>query len=498
MTNLNHWKQKIQERRKKTPFSEYLKEIGSWYPLVLSKDGNKLSRYPITERVWKLSDTDEYEEMREWFVDSWLDYDESISFLENYGKLFRQIPHPRMLARNSENCDYVDDVISSKDSYLSFMIITDCSNNLYSLIVKENCHNIINSINILNNCSNIFMSNAVMNSHNIFYSSNIINSSDVWFSSNLMACTHCIFCDWLEWKKYHIENKEYSKEEYKIKKEEILKDKNNFIEYRNKVGKKLTNFGSTEVTGNSILESTNVENGNYLYRVHGGRNLIMVAGSEWDRNIYDAIFAGSLAADDMYGVMICGINTSDIYCSYSIIDNSSNVFYSYALDTCSYCIGCIWLKNKSYCILNKQYTKEQWEILANKIFASMEDDGTLWDFFSPDINPFYFNDTFAWLIGNHKKEEIEKEGYLWREDTIKVDVNESWDIISTDDLDEFEISENNTWNIKPEILKKVIQDNQWNYYRIVKPEYDFLMKHWLPLPRDHWFDRIKSNFWITK
>jgi len=399
MSNLNHWKQRIQEKRKKTPFSEYLKEIGSWYPLVLSKDGNKLSRYPITDRVWSLSDTHEYEEMREWFIESGLAYDESISFLDNYKKLFLQIPHPRMLARNSENCDYVDDVINSKDSYLSFMIITDCSNNLYSLIVKENCHDIVNSINVLNNCSHVFMSNAVMNSYNIFYSSNIINSSDVWFSSNLMACT---------------------------------------------------------------------------------------------------IFAGSYTADDMYGVMICGINTSDIYCSYAVVDNCSNVFYSYALETCSYCIWCIGLKNKSYCILNKQYTKDQWEVLANEIFSSMESDNTLWDFFSPELNPFYFNDTFAGLLWNYDKQEIEKHWYLWREDSIKVDVNESWDIIPTNDLDDFESLENNTWSMDKEILKKVIQDDAWNYYRIVKPEYDFLMKHWLPLPRKHWFDRIKNNFWITK
>ncbi len=498
MAHLNHWKQKIQERRKKTPFLEYLKEIGSWYPLVLSKDGNKLSRYPITDRVWKLSDTVEYEEMREWFVASWLVYDENISFLDNYKKLWLQIPHPRMLQRNSENCDYVDDVISSKDSYLSFMIITDCSNNLYSLIVKENCHDVLNSINVLNNCSNIFMSNAVMNSYNVFYSSNIINSSDIWFSSNMMACTHCIFCDGLEWKKYHIENKEYSKEEYEIKKQDILKDKDKFIEYRNWVSKKLTNFWSTDAIGNSILESTNVENGSYLYRVHGGRNLIMVGWSEWDKNIYDAIFAGSYTADDMYGVMISGINTSDIYCSYAIIDNCSHVFYSYALDTCSYCIWCIGLKNKSYCILNKQYTKEEWQVLANKIFESMDHDGTLGEFFSPELNPFHFNDTFAWLIGNFKKEEIKKEWYLWREDTIKIDVNESWDVISISDLDQFETFQDNIWKINPEVLKKVIRDDNWNYYRIVKPEYDFLMKHWLPLPRDHWSTRIKSNFWITK
>ncbi len=48
--------------------------------------------------------------------------------------------------------------------------------------------------------------------------------------------------------------------------------------------------------------------------------------------------------------------------------------------------------------------------------------------------------------------------------------------------------------IDPEILKKVIQDKEGNYYKIVKMEYDFLMKHRLPLPKLHWLDRIKLGF----
>jgi hypothetical protein len=39
------------------------------------------------------------------------------------------------------------------------------------------------------------------------------------------------------------------------------------------------------------------------------------------------------------------------------------------------------LKNKSFCILNKQYSKEEWYELADKIFAFMEKDGILGGFF---------------------------------------------------------------------------------------------------------------------
>ena len=95
------------------------------------------------------------------------------------------------------------------------------------------------------------------------------------------------------------------------------------------------------------------------------------------------------------------------------------------LQDCSFCLGCIGLKNKSYCILNKQYTKEEWEEKACEIFASMEADGTLGEFFPASMNPFYFNDTLAYLIDDSfTKEEVEKEGYLWRDEPIKVDIPE--------------------------------------------------------------------------
>ncbi len=198
---------------------------------------------------------------------------------------------------------------------------------------------------------------------------------------------------------------------------------------------------------------------------------------------------------------------------------------------CHYCLGCIWLKNKSYCILNKQYTKEEWEILAEKIFAAMEKDGTLGAFFPASMNPFYFNDTLAYLIDDSfTKEEVEAEGYLWRDEPIRADIPEGMRIIKNTELDEFQgfrlsplskegaewneagdlapettgknpqslrdssFAKEPTWYIDPEIMNVVISDEQWNYYRIVQMEYDFLMKHALPLPTMHWLDRMKMGF----
>jgi hypothetical protein len=166
------------------------------------------------------------------------------------------------------------------------------------------------------------------------------------------------------------------------------------------------------------------------------------------------------------------------------------------MESCSYCLGCIGLKNKSFCILNKQYTTEERYELANKIFWQMEKDWTLWQFFPASMNPFYFNDTAAYLIDDtFTKEEVTKAWYLRRDDEIKVDVPSGAEVIETKDLNNYQWY-NSNWErtINPEILKKVIKDEKWNYYRIVKMEYDFLMKHALPLPELHRLDRIKLGF----
>jgi len=72
--------------------------------------------------------------------------------------------------------------------------------------------------------------------------------------------------------------------------------------------------------------------------------------------------------------------------------------------------------------------------------------------------PFYFNDTAAYLIeDDFSKEEVSAEGYLWREEKVKVDVPDSITIVQSRDLDKYEETEG---KIDPSILKAVICDEK--------------------------------------
>jgi hypothetical protein len=77
---------------------------------------------------------------------------------------------------------------------------------------------------------------------------------------------------------------------------------------------------------------------------------------------------------------------------------------------CSNLFGCSGLKSASYCILNKQYTKAEYEILVPKIIEHMmkisspSDEGDAhraggvmeWgEFFPSSMSPFGYNETVA-------------------------------------------------------------------------------------------------------
>ena len=169
------------------------------------------------------------------------------------------------------------------------------------------------------------------------------------------------------------------------------------------------------------------------------------------------------------------------------------------MESCSFCFNCIGLKNKQFYLFNKQYNKEEQYEKIDKICYQMDEDRTIDDFFPTTMNPFYFNDTAAYLIDpSFIKEEVTAAWYIWRDEAIKVDIPVDAEIIQSTELDQFE-SYDSEWNrtISADILKKVIQDEKGNSYHIIPMEYKFLMKHGLPLPRQHWLERMKQNFRIA-
>lgn len=497
MKDIKYWENIIKERRKKTPFRKFVKEIASWSPLImLYRRDNLISRFPDSPRIHHVVNKDDYEALRENFTNHGLDYGVDMPFQEQFQKLFQSIDFSNTISfGKNENTEYADIIIGSKDVYLSGVVVTSCEYILYSSNIKEGSRWIINSSVVMDHSENIYMSSVVMKGYNIFYSRFINNCNNIWFSTNLIGCSECFGCNWLQNQSYCINNKNYSKEDYFKYKNELLKKKSEYMTWYNTTLQILwDNIASKNITGHSIINSWNIENGYFIYNSEDGRNVILGGTLGTNQYIFDACWYGSPYGNHFYGVASAG--WWDNYYLSCHISECSNIYYSYFLISCTFCLGCVGLKNKSFCILNKQYTKEEWYILADKIFSQMNQNGTLGDFFPGNMNPFYFNDTMAYLIDDSfSKEEVEKDGYMWRDDVIRIDIPEWSEIVRSNELDTYQwYVRDGNWQINPDIMTKVIVDKKRNYYKIVPMEYEFLMKHALPLPEIHWLERIKTGF----
>jgi hypothetical protein len=98
------------------------------------------------------------------------------------------------------------------------------------------------------NSAEVMNSIGVSESYKVFYSKNITNSSDVYFSTNLIGCHDCIACDGLENANHMINNKKYNPEEYLLKRDEILRKKEDFLKIWNHIHRRpVTNFASTNI-----------------------------------------------------------------------------------------------------------------------------------------------------------------------------------------------------------------------------------------------------------
>jgi hypothetical protein len=119
-----------------------------------------------------------------------------------------------------------------------------------------------------------------------------------------------------------------------------------------------------------------------------------------------------------------GNGISNIRCGWGVWNNSKNVSYCITSPGVSDVFGCVGLKKKQYCILNKQYTKEEYNALIPKIVQHMNDmpyvdkKGSIYkygEFFPIELSPFGYNETTANEYFPLTKEEVAQNGYNWRE-----------------------------------------------------------------------------------
>jgi len=419
-------------------------------------------------------------ESKEWYSDDWdattyaRDFDFSRPFFEQLKDLHDVVPRMALSDNKSVDCEYSNMTLGSSRCYLVFGCVEDeeCDYGHIVWFSKNSLDNLY-----LFKCEFCYECIDCLNCNQLFYSQECESCADSVGLFDCRGCTNCIGCVGLRSKSYCIFNQQVSKEDYKKFLEDHPLSNSETIAYIQSMVTELQKqvpkpefFGShnVDVSGNHVYNAHNVH---HSFDVKSGENSKYGYTTNKFIDSYDIGFSPS--AEKSYESMT--IYGSDIIGSQIIVDCA---FLSYC-DSCyssQNLFGCMGLRQKSYCILNKQYTKEEYEALVPQIIEHMKETGEWGQFFPMWLSPFAYNEAIVNEYTPKTREEVLNAGLRWKDDIPSTIGQET---INHDALPKDPHSYDPTY-LMGQILKCDSCDKN---YRLIEREITFYKRYGLPLPR---------------
>jgi len=427
--------------------------------------------------------------------DRWdpISYGVEVDFTKPFFKQFQElqfkVPRLYSFVFNNTNSEYVNGAAFNKNCYLVFVsdYNEDCSYS-YGLMRSKNTFDCFN-------CSECELCYECINCTKCYQASFSEDCSDcqnIAFSKNLANCQDCVGCVNLRNKKYHIFNEPYSKEEYLEKLKELKLNTREGIQAAQEklaeispryISKYIHGLQNKDVSGDYISNSKASQE---CYDADSLEDCKHINHGDHAKNCQDAYV---IVENSQYSYeVVSAIALNNVKAGYCVW-NGFDISYSDTCENCNNLFGCVGLRKKQYCILNKQYSKEEYEALLPKIIQHLKDvpysglQGKIYgfgEFFPAELCPFAYNETVAQDIFPLSKSEAEGKGYRWLESEArdyKVTL-ESASIPKT-------IAETDE-----SILKEVIackhggscNDGCASAFRIAPSELQFYQRTHLPLP----------------
>ncbi len=455
----------------------YRKKVASPSTSSGSASGEVFSTYPEHSPI-------KIYEHGYWWSDAWdpmqfgRDYDPKRSFFDQMKELMHVMPRSSREIKSLTNSDYSDNSNNVKNGYLCF----DASN----------CDDIMYCI-ALNHCKNsldVYQANGLELSYEIlqcghmyqsFFCHDSGNCRNVWLSRDCIDCEDCFGCANLRHKKYYIFNEPYTKGEYEKKIKEFnlgsYASLSKLKEQARKVWveqpyKFMHGMQNENVTGDYIEHCKNVHRGfqiddssdvRYSQRIVNDSKFIVDVTNWGDNSEY------------VYEGVVCGENNRNIkFCAYCWPANT-DIEYCMSCHSSSNLFGCIGMRKKEYCILNKQYTREEYFAKIQSIKIQMTKDGEYGEFFPASMSPLAYNETVALDYFQRTKEQALAEGFAWR-DPEKREHKITMEAIDIPD---------HIWDVSLDITKAIIGCSTCKRaYRILDREFEFYQRFGLPIPRE--------------
>lgn len=432
-----------------------------------------------------------------WWSDTWdqlasgRDYDFSKPFFVQFQELLKTAPLPNVANSNCPGSEYGNHNLDCRNCYL-ISASMGSENILYGRGVihsrdSVDCDSVLN----VERCYDDILCGDL---HKVYFS---YDSDESFDSAFLQACKNvsdCLGCINLQKRSYHIFNKPYAKEDYKKERSKydfgsykaLQSFKQQFkefiVQYPRRYGFVVQ---STNTTGDNVISAKNCK---HIFDAFGGiENVSYVAHAKALKDSYDGYGLGM--GELIYEGIDTGLSLSRTKATI-FVHSSHDIEYAYACHNSQYLFGCIGLRSKQYCILNKQYTKEEYEALVPKIIAHMQsmpykdEWGRIYgygDFFPEAISPFAYNETIAQEFFPITREKAMKREYRWK-DTPKQDHGITKRVVDIPDHIN-DVSDSIVNDVLECAHKGECNEKCTGAFRIIPQELQFYRQEHIALPR---------------
>jgi hypothetical protein len=431
-----------------------------------------------------------------WWSDNWdpleygRDFDFNRPFFEQFKELNLAVPKPGTFIYRCENCDYNSLQGLSRNTYMSpgSYCMEDC------IYVRKSqyCKDCVDGM-LLDHCELTYEGVSSKNCYDcnyIFYSA-LLSQCEYMFGCE--SCKNCFMCSDLKRGDFCVMNREYNPAEYSKKVAEIKRKSSRermdmFMDLVKTVPKRaVTQINCENCVGDQLFDCKNVYQGYDNFRLEDCR---YIHDSSECKDMMDIDVLDKV--NELCYMVVSGGDqcSNDIFCFCPVY--AQDTIYCFDVWQCQKMFGCSSISKKfSHCILNKRYSKEEYEKLVARIIEHMKSTGEWGQFFPPDISPYGYNETTASDFFPLSKTEAVKRGFKWSEipeQAIKVEKS-----ISADKLpDDIKL-------VPDDILNwAVVCEATGKPYKIQQQELGFYRKKGLPIPHIHPDMRYAKRFAMMK
>ena len=370
-----------------------------------------------------------------WWSDSWdgteyaMDYDPERNFFDQMIELKNKSSFMALENMHTSlvNSPYVNATAYLKDCYMVFN--ADYGEKTAYTSVVDHANECLDCYRV-NSSELCYESVGIYKCYKCIYSQELDSCANVLFSYGLAGCTDCFGCVNLRNKSYHIYNVPYSREEYNKRIAEMKLDTREGIKKAYTDSRKfwiseprrcvVGNALNFQTTGDFVYESKNTDDAYMIRSAEDSRYVSFLAMSS-TKKCYDYTNWGN-GAENLYECLTVGEGAyNNKFCIQCWPQAMNNEYCMYA-NACKDVFGCVNLKKKQYCILNKQYSKEAYFELKEKIIQDMKDNpyidkaGRVYSYgelFPFELSPFAYNETMANYFYPSTQEKAQQEKIPW-------------------------------------------------------------------------------------